>query len=217
MNKIPYQKLCAVIGYSFKNEKLLTQALTHKSSCSINHNQRLEFLGDAILNIIITRTMFEQYPQENEGVLSQRRANIIQGQTLTQIAFLLGLDQHLKYATDILNVTHRMMEDSLEALIGAIYLDSNLAVAQEVVMRWLHVLQLDTAPTNIHPKTLLQEKLQLSYKIHPHYRLKHHDVAQNLYTVELFIGPPLGITYQASGASRKDLEKQLAQQAIAHL
>jgi ribonuclease-3 len=161
----------ARLGYRFRNQALLLEALTHGSYLQENpasgaHNQRLEFLGDAVLHFIITDALFRESTTEREGVLSRRRAILSKGQFLTQLARELGLDAGLRLNKSEDEAGGRarasILEDAFEALVGALYLDSDLPTTRQVVLAWYGPLtdRLSLAEDAENPKGRLQEIVQ---------------------------------------------------------
>lgn len=152
------------LGYRFTDGTLLEAALTHRSAGSINY-ERLEFLGDAILNFIIAEEIYQRFPQAHEGELSRLRASLVKEETLAQLARDLELGQHLILGQgEQKSGGYRRastLADALEALIGAVYLDGGFAACREIVVS-LYRERLDAAsPTDLKdPKTRLQEYLQ---------------------------------------------------------
>jgi ribonuclease-3 len=171
------------LGYEFRDPALLLEALTHGSYLQEDpgagaHNQRLEFLGDAVLHFIITDALFRQSTTEREGVLSRRRAILSKGEFLTQMARDLGLDAGLRLNKSEDEAGGRgrasILEDAFEALVGAIYLDSDLPTTQRLVLTWYGPLadRLALAEYAENPKGRLQELVQpahgntaLSYEV----------------------------------------------------
>ncbi len=159
------------LGYEFRNPALLLEALTHASYAQEKpadgpHNQRLEFLGDSVLHFILTDALFRASTTEREGVLSRRRAILSKGGFLTQLARDLQIDAGLRLSKGEEETGGRTrassLEDALEALVGAIYLDSDLPTAQRVVLAWYGSLQdrLALADDAENPKGRLQELVQ---------------------------------------------------------
>ena len=140
-------------------------ALTHRSFSGRN-NERLEFLGDAILNFVAGEVLFERFPQAREGQLSRLRSRLVKGQTLAVLARGFGLGEYLRLGSGELKSggfrRESILADALEALIGAIYLDSGMDAAEEHVIAWLasEIESLTLVDTNKDPKTRLQELLQ---------------------------------------------------------
>ena len=117
------------LGYVFKNQKLLELALIHKSSNNISNNERLEFLGDTILNTIISEYLFVKFPNEKEGLLTRMRSHLVKGETLSKKAIEIDIIKFIKLSkgTALLSETrkHSILEGSVESIIGAVFLDSN--------------------------------------------------------------------------------------------
>ncbi|QFT21403.1 Ribonuclease 3 [Pseudomonas sp. THAF187a] len=153
------------LGYSFKDQGLMILALTHRSFAGRN-NERLEFLGDAILNFVAGEALFERFPQAREGQLSRLRARLVKGETLAVLARGFELGEYLRLGSGELKSggfrRESILADALEALIGAIYLDAGMDAARERVLDWLtgELDGLTLVDTNKDPKTRLQEFLQ---------------------------------------------------------
>lgn len=153
------------LGHSFKDQDLMILALTHRSFAGRN-NERLEFLGDAILNFVAGEALYERFPQAREGQLSRLRARLVKGETLAVLARGFDLGEYLRLGSGELKSggfrRDSILADALEALIGAIYLDAGMDVARERVLAWLtnELDGLTLVDTNKDPKTRLQEFLQ---------------------------------------------------------
>ena len=153
------------IGYQFKNEKLLEHALRHRSAGDMN-NERLEFLGDAVLSVIMAQALFQHHPTASEGELSRMRSNLVSGVHLAELAKQLDLGAHLQLGLgEVKSGGHQresILADALEALIGAIYLDSDLETCRCCVFKW-YGERLDEL-SEMHPakdaKSQLQEWVQ---------------------------------------------------------
>jgi len=152
------------IGYHFRDSGLLKLALTHPSVAKAQSNQRLEFLGDSVLGLIVARIIYDMYPGEQEGELARRHAGLVQGATLTQIAREIGLGEALNVGASEVQAGGRdnasNLEDALEALIGAIYLDGGMEAAEAFIEpRWSELARsVISAPKDA--KTSLQEWAQ---------------------------------------------------------
>ncbi len=138
----PRAELEARVGHAFRDRELLERALTHQSyladhPATVESNQRLEFLGDAVLQILIAEELFHLFPAEREGPLSRRRSMLVNGTFLAQLAREVGLERLLRLGTSEENTGGRtrpsILGDAFEALIGAIYLDAGLAPARDIV------------------------------------------------------------------------------------
>jgi len=159
------------LGYEFRSAALLREALTHPSYLQDHpeaapHNQRLEFLGDSVLQFILTDALFREFTAGREGVLSQRRAALSKGGFLTQMARDLGLDAALRLSKSEEDTGGRtrasILEDAFEALIGALYLDSDLPTTRTRVLAWYGPLaaRLASSEDAENPKGRLQELIQ---------------------------------------------------------
>ena len=170
-------------GYVFLQPALCHAAVTHRSA-GADHNERLEFLGDSILNCTVARMLYDAHPASDEGALSRLRSTLVSGETLAQIAGELGLGAHLRLGSGELKTggfrRASILADALEALLGAIFLDSGFDAAAAVVLRIFgpRMADLPAADTLKDPKTRLQEALQA------------HGVALPVYTLTAVAGDP---------------------------
>ena len=152
-------RLCRTLGYVFADQAFLDQALTHRSA-SNKHNERLEFLGDSILSIVISDALYHQFPKATEGDLSRMRATLVCGKMLAEIAIEFKLGDYLKLGPGELKSggfrRESILADAVEAIIGAIYLDSEIENCRRLVLNW-YASRLDIIePINQKdPKTLL--------------------------------------------------------------
>ncbi len=164
-NSIIKQRLLQRLGHQFSDESLFELALTHRS-CGAENNERLEFLGDSILNFVVGADLFERFPEAREGQLSRLRAQMVKGETLAEIAREFDLGPCLNLGEGEMKSggfrRDSILADAVEALIGAIHMDAGLDVARERVLSWfasrLDALALETNRKD--PKTELQEFLQ---------------------------------------------------------
>lgn len=211
--------LCRQLGYQFAQPALLQRALTHRSH-SAAHNERLEFLGDSVLNCAITRYLFDAYPDLPEGDLSRLRSNLVNQQTLATLAEKLNLGEHLLLGEgERKSAGHRrpsILADSLEALFGAVLLDADFEAAEKVVLGLYvpHIAQTDLQTLGKDAKTLLQEFLQGRKLALPQYNvveIKGEAHAQT-FIVSCEI-PQLGLNTRGEGASRRIAEQIAAERA----
>lgn len=161
------QKLMLKLGYQFQQIELLKQALTHRSVSQRSNYERLEFLGDSLLGVIIAKYLYCTFPKEKEGYLTRMRATLVRQEALAKIAKDLKLGDHLILSVGELKSGghHResILADVVEAIIGAIYLDSgSFDVLEAVVLKWYTLYVKDIAPSEQlkDPKSRLQELLQ---------------------------------------------------------
>lgn len=215
--------LCHRLEYTFKNESLLEQALTHRSAAPIN-NERLEFLGDGILNFVIAARLFEQYPDLQEGDLSRLRANLVNKDALADIARMLQLGEHVNLGSGELKSGGRrrdsILADAVEGIFGAVFLDSGFDTCRRLILHlYTHKLQnIPDVNTLKDAKTRLQELLQSRQHALPVYRViavsgKAH---KQVFTVECAVAE-LDCVTVARGESRRKAEQAAAELAIEKL
>ena len=211
--------LCRKINYTFNQAELLRQALTHRSHSS-PHNERLEFLGDSVLNCAIAGLIFRHFPNLPEGELSRLRANLVNQQALFEVAQTLYLGEQIKLGEgELKSGGHRrpsILADTLEAVLGAVYLDGGFAQAEKVVATLFMPLlqQLNPQTLDKDPKTLLQEYLQSRKLGLPQYSVvtTSGEAHQQQFLVECIISK-LDIRTIGEGASRRSAEQGAAKQA----
>lgn len=217
------QRLQQALGYTFARPELLTQALTHRSFGALN-NERLEFLGDSVLNCSVARALYDAFPNLPEGSLSRLRANLVRQETLAEIAASLKLGDTLRLGEGELKSggfrRPSILADALESLFGAVFLDAGFDAAQRVVRGLFDplVAQIDPKASGKDPKTQLQEMLQSRRLPLPEYRLagtegEAHD--QN-FIVECVLVKPV-LNTRGVGKSRRAAEQEAARQACAQL
>jgi len=214
-------RLTKKLGYVFKNENLLYQALTHRSAKGA-HNERLEFLGDAILGFVIAETLFEQFPQHDEGDLTRMRSSLVKGVTLAEIARGFNLGECLILGPgELKSGGHRrdsILEDAIEAIIGAVYLDSTIECCKQLILFWFDSRLKAIKPGNGQkdPKTLLQEYLQGRQIALPTYDVI--DTAGQSHNQEFTVRCQTSVIDDeviAKGTSRRKAEQEAAQQILA--
>jgi ribonuclease-3 len=211
------------LGHSFQNQELMLLALTHRSFAGRN-NERLEFLGDAILNFVAGEALFERFPQAREGQLSRLRARLVKGETLAVLARGFELGEYLRLGSGELKSggfrRESILADALEALIGAIYLDAGMDVARERVLAWLanELDSLTLVDTNKDPKTRLQEFLQSRAVELPRYEVV--DIQGEPHCRTFFVQCEVALLNdktQGQGASRRIAEQVAAAAALVAL
>ncbi len=229
MTDQPLAQLEKRLDHRFQNQALLLEALTHASYLQDHpdagaHNQRLEFLGDSVLHFALTDELYREFPAEREGPLSRRRAALSKGEFLSRLARDLGIETGLRLGQSEDDAGGRnrdsILEDALEAVIGAIYLDSDLATAQRVVLGWYGPLaaRLALFEDNENPKGRLQELIQPG---HGNTALRYETVNATgprharEYEVAVFLQDrPLGT---GKGSSKKSAEEAAARAALVTL
>ncbi len=208
-----------LIGHDFSNKALLTQALTHRSFGSTN-NERLEFLGDGVLNFIIASQLYLKFPKLDEGDLSRLRAHLVKEPTLGEIALTLNIGDALKLGEGELKSggwrRPSVLADALEAMIGAVFLDAGFAAAEGVVIKLFTPLieKIDPKAIGKDPKSLLQEYLQSKKIDVPTYEVLAIEGEAHCQTfrVECRVAK-FNIVTQGEGTSRRAAEQQAAELA----
>lgn len=217
------ERLQQRIRYRFSRPELLAQALTHRSH-SAPHNERLEFLGDSVLNCVVAAELFGRFGALPEGDLSRLRAHLVREEALHQVAQTLGLGDHLRLGEGELRsggfARPSILADALEALIGAIFLDGGFAAAQGTIVRLYGPLLAGLDPETLEkdPKTLLQELLQARKIALPQYSVVATRGAAHSqsFEVECLI-PELSVRTTGSGSSRRTAEQEAALRAFAQI
>ncbi len=208
------------LGYHFKDTTLLETALTHRSAASRN-NERMEFLGDAVLGYLISSELYQRFPSAPEGVLSRLRASLVKGDTLAEIATQLQFGNYLILGSGELKSggfrRRSILADALEAVIGAIYLDSDITTVRDCILPFFkpRLEQCDPDKVTKDPKTLLQEFLQARGNTLPEYSVLQisGEAHQQTFEVECRL-TELEIITTGKGSSRRKAEQQAAQQAL---
>ncbi len=216
------------IGHSFRNPGLLAEALTHPSRQAENdrpdvaaHNQRLEFLGDSVLNLILSETLFSAFPEAREGDLSRYRASLINGPLLAGLARDLQLGRYIRLGRGEEDTGGRdrdnLLEDAFEALIGALYLDAGFDTTRRLVLDWYGDIKgrIEENEKTANPKGRLQEKIQaLSAEHSPEYHVvgTQGPSHQRRFDVEVRFGE--SVLGKGSGTSKKEAESRAAESAL---
>lgn len=208
------------LGYQFKDLSLLKQALTHRSHSSA-HNERLEFLGDSILNFVVADLLCRQHTQISEGDLSRIRASLVNQTALARIAQTLGVSDQLRLGEGELKSggfkRPSILADAMEAIFAAIYCDGGMEQVQSIISGLYQPIieTLDPRTAGKDHKTLLQEVLQKNRQDLPIYEIKDTvgEAHRQTFIVECQI-PKLKIRTEASGSSRRQAEQEAARLAL---
>jgi ribonuclease-3 len=208
------------LGHHFGDQHLLEQALTHRSF-GIPHNERLEFIGDGLLNCVIALALYQRFPELDEGSLSRLRAGLVKQESLHQLALKLDVGQALRLGEgELRSGGHRrpsILADAMEALFGATYLDAGFAVVQGVITRLYTemIAAIDPKHAGKDPKTSLQEWLQGHHQALPNYEMlniRGEAHAQEFEVVCRLVD--LGFETTGLGPSRRAAEQQAARAAL---
>ncbi len=203
-------------GYVFRQPSLCLAALTHRSFGG-DHNERLEFLGDSVLNLCVAQLLYDAHPHADEGDLSRLRASLVSGASLAQIAAELGVGEHLRLGSGELKSggfrRASILADALEALLGAVFVDSGFDAASAAVSRIMRprLISLPTADELKDPKTRLQEIMQAGGLALPTYTLTAvaGDPHAQSFTVSCDV-PVFGLSAVGEGPSRRRAEQLAA-------
>jgi ribonuclease-3 len=220
---VDWERLQRDIGYRFSGPDLLAQALTHRSY-GTPHNERLEFLGDSVLNCVVAAELFERFGALPEGDLSRLRAHFVRQQALHGLAQTLGLGEQLRLGEGELKsggfARPSILADAFEALVGAIFLDGGFGAAREAVRRLYEPLLagLDPQALGKDPKTLLQELLQARKIALPQYSVLATRGAAHEQQIEVeCLIPQLSVRTTGSGSSRRTAEQEAAMRAFVQI
>ena len=211
--KIDYFNLEKKINYKFKDKKLLIKSLTHKSYDKINNNEKIEFLGDRVLGLIIAKKLLEIYPEEKEGILDKKFASLVNKKTCLQIAKDISLEKYIltfNPKNRKIKVEDKVIADCCEALIGAIYLDKGFSAAENFILTFWSKNIKDSVITQIDPKTKLQEYSLKKYKKLPTYKIISNTGPRHKPLFKVAVKLPDTKFYVGQGSSKKDAEQSAA-------
>jgi len=211
--KINYQDLQKKINVKFKNLDLLIKSLTHKSFDTKNNNEKIEFLGDRVLGLVIAKKLLEIYPNEKEGILDKKFASLVNKKTCLEIAKKINLEKYIltfNPNNKKIKIEDKIISDSCEALIGAIYLDKNLAIVEKVILDlWKNHIK-ESVITQIDAKTTLQELTLKNFKKLPIYKLISNTGPRHKPLFKIGVKLPNTKYFFGSGKSKKDAEQNAA-------
>ncbi len=216
----PVSDLARKLGYTYQDESLLELALTHRS-CGKRNNERLEFLGDSILNFVIANALFDQFDQAKEGEMSRLRAKLVKGETLAEIGRELGLGDYLRLGSGELKSggfrRDSILADAVEAIIGSIHLDSDFETAKQFILGLFkdRLAAIDLKKSVKDSKTRLQEFMQSRRKPLPDYQLEK--VVGEAHDQTFYISCQVQLLDQSCkgvGSSRRQAEQEAARAAL---
>ena len=211
--KIDYSKLEKKIDIKFKDKKLLIKSLTHKSYNKNKNNEKIEFLGDRVLGLIIAKKLLEIYPDEKEGILDKKFASLVNKNTCLQIAKSIELQNYIltfNPKNKSINLEDKVVADSCEALIGAIYLDKGFNVTEKVILNlWRENIK-ESVITKIDAKTKLQEFSLKKFKKLPTYKIISNTGPRHKPILKVAVKLPNTKFYNGEGNSKKEAEQKAA-------
>ncbi|MDA9032918.1 ribonuclease III [Gammaproteobacteria bacterium] len=213
-----YDELQSQLGHKFKNKELLELALTHKSFSSSFNNERLEFLGDSILNAIISQYLFNKFNNEKEGLLTRMRSYLVKAETLVIKAEEFALGDYIKLSKGTANLSkdrkNSILEDAFEAIIGAIFIDAGWEHVNEITLKIFNknLLALSADMTFKDAKTELQELLQSKKYELPKYLIE--DTGDGCFSCNINYQETL---FESTGPSKRIAETNVAMKVLAHI
>ena len=213
-----YDELQSQLGHKFKNKELLELALTHKSFSSSYNNERLEFLGDSILNAIISQYLFNKFNNEKEGLLTRMRSYLVKAETLVIKAEEFALGDYIKLSKGTANLSkdrkNSILEDAFEAIIGAIFIDAGWEHVNEITLKIFNknLLALTADMTFKDAKTELQELLQSKKYELPKYLIE--DTGDGCFSCNINYQETL---FESTGPSKRIAETNVAMKVLAHI
>ena len=207
------------VGINFHNQKLLTKCFTHKSYNPIDNNEKLEFLGDRVLGLIISQNLLKFFPKDKEGDLDKKLASLVNKNQCAKIAKDINLQDYIfiKNSKNNTNIENKVLSDCLESVIGCIYLDQGLDIAEKFIIKnWRKYLN-KSLITERDSKTRLQEYSLKHYKLLPIYKLLDNKGPRHkpLIKVSVKIKDSKNIT--ATGNSKKEAEQKAAKKLLTSL
>ena len=218
--KINYQDLQKKINVKFKNLDLLIQSLTHKSFDTKKNYEKMEFLGDRVLGLVIAKKLLETYPDEKEGILDKKFASLVNKNTCLEIAKKINLEKYIltfNPNNKKIKIEDKIISDSCEALIGAIYLEKGLASAEKVILDLWKNNIVDSIITQIDAKTKLQELSLKNFKKPPIYKLISNAGPRHKPSFKVGVKLPNTKYFFGSGKSKKDAEQNAAIECLKNI
>ena len=211
--KIDYSILEKKINIKFKDRKILIKSLTHKSFDKINNNEKIEFLGDRVLGLIIAKKLLEIYPDEKEGILDKKFASLVNKKTCLQIGNNINLEKYIltfNSKNKKVKLVDKVVADCCEALIGAVYLDKGFAVTENLILTlWAENIK-NSIITQIDAKTKLQEYSLKKFKKLPIYKIISNTGPRHKPVFKVAVKLPNSKFYIGQGSSKKDAEQNAA-------
>ena len=209
---LDYKKLEKVIDVSFKDKNLLIKSFTHKSYDSIDNNEKLEFLGDRVLGLVISKKLLEIYPDEKEGILDKKFASLVNRNKCLEIAKSIDLENFILIIGNKkkIKIENKIISDCCEALIGAIYLDQGIKSVEKFILKlWDKDLKASSV-TYVDSKTKLQEYSLKKYKTLPIYKLIENIGPRHKPIFKVGVRLENSKFINGTGNSKKDAEQKAA-------
>ena len=211
--KIDYSKLEKKINVKFKNKNLLITSLTHKSFNKLNNNEKMEFLGDRVLGLIIAKKLLEIYPNDKEGILDKKYASLVNKKACLEIAEYIDLKNYILVfnpKNKSINIEDKVISDSCEALIGAIYLEKGFNVTEKIILElWREKIK-KSVVTQIDAKTKLQEFSLKRFKKLPIYKTISNTGPRHKPIFKVAVKLDNTKFFNGEGKSKKEAEQNAA-------
>jgi ribonuclease-3 len=216
MNK-DIKELEIILKYNFKNSTLIYRSLTHKSFDNKKNNEKLEFLGDRVLGLIISKKLLDKYPDEKEGIIDKKFANLVNKKTCVLIAKKLNLKKFISIGASHKNLDrsdNKIISDCLEAVVGAIYLDGGIKAAEKFILNFWSSYIDKSVITLVDSKTQLQEYSLKKYKILPKYTFFKKTGPQHKPLFKTEVEIPKSKKILGAGSSKKNAQQNAASKLI---
>jgi len=213
-------KLEQKINIKFKDQEILKKSLIHKSHDSVYNNEKLEFLGDRVLGLVLAKTLLKIYPEEKEGVIDKKFANLVNKKTCLLVAKKIELKKYITTGNSYKGVNRsdaKIVGDGLEALLGAIYIDQGITVVEKFILNFWDEFLDKSSITKIDAKTQLQEYSLKKYKTLPVYKINKQTGPQHSPIFKVEVQIKNSKQYFASGTSKKDAQQNAAQKLLIDL
>ena len=207
------------IGINFHNQKLLTKCFTHKSYNPVENNEKLEFLGDRVLGLVISQNLLKFFPNDKEGDLDKKLASLVNKKQCAVIAKDINLQEYIliKNSNNKANIENKVLSDCLESVIGCIYLDQGLEVAEKFIIKnWRKYLN-KSLITERDSKTKLQEYSLKNYKSLPVYKLLENKGPRHKPLIKVSVNIKNSKNITATGNSKKEAEQKAAKKLLTSL
>ena len=218
--KKKFQNLEKKINIKFKDTNLLIQSLTHKSYNSFRNNEKIEFLGDRVLGLIIAKKLLEIYPDEKEGILDKKFASLVNKRTCLEIAKNINLEKYIltfNPNNKKIKIEDKIISDCCEALIGALYLDKGLNITEKIILNlWKNHIK-KSVVTQIDAKTKLQELALKNFKKLPIYKLISNTGPRHKPLFKVGVKLPNTKYFISLGKSKKDAEQNAAIECLKNI
>jgi len=208
-----FNKLEKIINIKFKDQKILKQSLTHKSFNSFESNEKLEFLGDRVLGLVISKKLLKKFPKDKEGSLDKKLASLVNKKKCLEVAHSINLDKFIFVGNSkkkITKIEDKIISDACESLIGAIYLEKGIDVAEKFILNLWNKHINTSDEIYVDPKTKLQEYSLKKFKLLPIYKLLESSGPKHKPIFKIGVRLKNSKIFKGSGSSKKEAELNAA-------